>query len=152
VEDGVLPADEGLQHGEGGCAGVGCRGRGHRDSVAAPPDNPPSSTVTRPVSPVRRTSIRQEWASHRCRSTCGSAASLSCPVHTPHCQAADGWGSYLDDDTPVGGHPLAQIAESDTSAKLPSGSRLLDVPTAKRIPDADPAGSRRCDGVACCRS
>jgi hypothetical protein len=28
------------------------------------------------------------------------------------CQASGGWGSYYDEDTPVGGHPLSDIANS----------------------------------------
>ena len=35
------------------------------------------------------------------------------------CLAADGWASYLDDDIPIGGHPLAELAASRIADRLP---------------------------------
>jgi hypothetical protein len=55
------------------------------------------------------------------------------------CQAADGWASYVDRDVPIGGHPLAQIAES-TVARAIEGQRGLFPPPATmvdRVPRAE---------------
>ena len=56
------------------------------------------------------------------------------------CQAADGWASYFDTDVPVGGHPLARIAEStvaraidDQRGIFPAQATMIDrVPRASR--------------------
>jgi hypothetical protein len=55
------------------------------------------------------------------------------------CQAADGWASYFDRDVPIGGHPLAEIAES-TVARAIEGQRGLFPPPARiidRVPRAE---------------
>jgi hypothetical protein len=55
------------------------------------------------------------------------------------CHAADGWASYFDRDVPIGGHPLAQIAES-TVARAIDGRRGLFPPPATiidRVPRAE---------------
>ena len=55
------------------------------------------------------------------------------------CQAADGWASYFDTEVPVGGHPLAQIAEStlaraidDQRGVFPAPATMID-----RVPRAE---------------
>ncbi|MHC5797342.1 DUF4192 domain-containing protein [Lacisediminihabitans sp. FW035] len=55
------------------------------------------------------------------------------------CQAADGWASYFDPDVPIGGHALAEIAES-TVARAIEGQRGLFPPPATiidRVPRAE---------------
>ncbi len=39
------------------------------------------------------------------------------------CVASDGWGDYLDADTPHTGHPLDEISASDIGERVPSGAR-----------------------------
>jgi hypothetical protein len=55
------------------------------------------------------------------------------------CSAADGWASYFEPDIPVGGHPLAQIADSavaraidDQHDAFPPLAAMID-----RVPRAD---------------
>jgi hypothetical protein len=54
------------------------------------------------------------------------------------CHAGDGWASYLDPESPAGGHPLTQIAESAVIGDLPIEFRGTpdgtDPPA--RVPDA----------------
>ncbi len=55
------------------------------------------------------------------------------------CQAPDGWASYLDDDTPAGGRPLAEIEASEIARDMPprlgSGLGTVD-PHAELLPIA----------------
>jgi hypothetical protein len=59
------------------------------------------------------------------------------------CQASDGWGSYRDADTPAGGHPLSDIANSPVVANIPTESLPDDAETPARVPDAPAADKRR---------
>ena len=61
------------------------------------------------------------------------------------CQAADGWASYFDTDVPVGGHPLAQIAESAVARAIDGQRGLVPEPTAiiDRVPRAEKAKRSR---------
>jgi Domain of unknown function (DUF4192) len=59
------------------------------------------------------------------------------------CQASDGWGSYRDRDTPAGGHPLSDIANSPVVANIPTESLPDDAETPARVPDAPAADKRR---------
>lgn len=60
-------------------------------------------------------------------------------VHDALCRASNGWGSYLDSDTPSGGHPLSDV--EDSAAKFPPAARLA--PPVALIPDATPAARER---------
>lgn len=60
-------------------------------------------------------------------------------IHDALCRASNGWGSYLDSDTPSGGHPLSDLEES--AAKFPREVRLT--PPVALIPDATPAARER---------
>lgn len=60
-------------------------------------------------------------------------------VHDALCRASNGWGSYLDSDTPSGGHPLSDLEES--AAKIPHAARLT--PPMALIPEATPAARER---------
>ena len=59
------------------------------------------------------------------------------------CQASDGWGSYCDADTPVGGHPLSDIANSPVVANLPTDALSDDADIPARVPDAPVADKQR---------
>jgi hypothetical protein len=59
------------------------------------------------------------------------------------CQASDGWGSYRDADTPAGGHPLSDIANSPVVANIPTESLPNDAETPARVPDAPVADMQR---------
>ncbi|MHA6670348.1 DUF4192 domain-containing protein [Homoserinimonas sp. A447] len=59
------------------------------------------------------------------------------------CQASDGWGSYCDADTPDGGHPLSDIANSPVVANLPPEALPDDADTPARVPDAPAADKKR---------
>jgi hypothetical protein len=67
------------------------------------------------------------------------------------CVASDGWGDYLDDDTPPTGHPLDEISASDIGERIPSDARealgalgsLGDVTDGAVIPEADPGAQDR---------
>ncbi|HEY0259028.1 MAG TPA: DUF4192 domain-containing protein [Lacisediminihabitans sp.] len=56
------------------------------------------------------------------------------------CVAGDGWACYLDSVTPVGGHPLTEIADSAAVKEVPEPllARSSDTEGPERIPDADP--------------
>jgi hypothetical protein len=55
------------------------------------------------------------------------------------CLAADGWGSYLDDDIPTGGRPLAELESSRVADDVPEHLRtelgVVD-PHAELLPEA----------------
>ena len=55
------------------------------------------------------------------------------------CLAADGWASYLDDHTPVGGRDLAELDQSQVAADMPGELRdelgIVD-PHAELLPEA----------------
>ena len=55
------------------------------------------------------------------------------------CQAADGWASYFDSEVPVGGHPLAQIAESTVARAIADQRGLFPTPATMtdRVPRAE---------------
>lgn len=61
------------------------------------------------------------------------------------CVASDAWGSYLDEDGPADGRPLADIARSPVAASLPlRGGTALESPEARaRLPRADLAARER---------
>lgn len=63
-------------------------------------------------------------------------------IHDALCQAANGWGSYLDSGTPPGGNPLSELEES--AAKFPRDVRpALPARPNALIPDATPAVRER---------
>ena len=55
------------------------------------------------------------------------------------CQAADGWASYFDSDVPIGGHPLALIAESTVARAIADQQGLFPPPVTMtdRVPRAE---------------
>jgi hypothetical protein len=55
------------------------------------------------------------------------------------CHAADGWASYFDRAVPVGGHPLALIAESKVARAIDDQRGLFPPPAqmVDRVPHAD---------------
>src|SRR5690554_270703 len=59
------------------------------------------------------------------------------------CRASNGWGSYFDAETPVGGHPLSDIANSPVVANLPPEALPDDAATSVRVPDAPLAERKR---------
>ena len=61
------------------------------------------------------------------------------------CLASDGWGSYLDDDTPAGGRPLSDVTNSAvTGAVPPEARREVDASAREsRVPNAPPAEVQR---------
>lgn len=62
------------------------------------------------------------------------------------CQASDGWGSYLDEVTPDGGHPLSDIHNSPLLNGLDA---VADGEWPERVPDAaEPEKQRMRDDVA----
>lgn len=54
------------------------------------------------------------------------------------CVAANGWGSYLEEQLPASGHPLAMIAASPAAGALPNDPRALPITVADgaRLPVA----------------
>jgi hypothetical protein len=60
------------------------------------------------------------------------------------CQAGDGYASYLDSDTPAGGHPLENIARSPARSRMAEASpdRVRE-PRPFRVPDAPIAERNR---------
>ncbi|GAA1748500.1 DUF4192 family protein [Agromyces humatus] len=46
------------------------------------------------------------------------------------CRAADAWGSYLDRETPVSGHPLGMIDANPVTEQAPDAADALDAPGA----------------------
>jgi len=59
------------------------------------------------------------------------------------CQASDGWGSYCDAETPNGGHPLSDIANSQVVANLPAEALPDDNEIPARVPDAPAVDKKR---------
>jgi hypothetical protein len=59
------------------------------------------------------------------------------------CQASNGWGSYWEQETPAGGHPLSDIAKSPVVAQLPAEALPDDAETPARVPDAPTADKQR---------
>ncbi|HUG50284.1 MAG TPA: DUF4192 family protein, partial [Terrimesophilobacter sp.] len=55
------------------------------------------------------------------------------------CVASDGWGDYLDEDTPPTGHPLDEISASDIGERIPGHARgsLGAVTDGAVIPEVD---------------
>ena len=59
------------------------------------------------------------------------------------CQGADAWGSLLDPATPVTGHPISMIDESDALSRIPRDTPSIGgVADAGRLPTRDDAASR----------
>jgi len=72
---------------------------------------------------------------------CRRATEAGFGVRDALCRAADGWGSYLDDDLPAEGRPLADLVEPDLPELAPDGP--ADSPTSSaRIPAADERRAR----------
>ena len=61
------------------------------------------------------------------------------------CVAADGWGGYLDEDTPENGYPLDDIATSAVGDTIPVSDKVVlgDVADRARIPAVDLATTER---------
>jgi hypothetical protein len=61
------------------------------------------------------------------------------------CVAADGWGSYLDEQTPAGGNPLSDIADSAIPAEIPEEHRIRPggVAESAQLPEVEAATKQR---------